>query len=402
MALELGTNCGFVLSRPTANPSSVAQLTIDNVAAVTKDTSPAGKYKIVEMGWYCDNPTEEANFEIALYDASAILSGAGNLLFSSETTKGTASGWKVIPSLNYEIESTTNYWLGAQVDNTTTATLIDYDANAGNGYDTIPGVSAFPNPFGGGGIADANAVIAVYALLEEVAPDSTLTEKNLTGANSVNLYGTNWNSQGFTIGTVGSTQNHTITHLGLKLLKVGSPSDLTVSIRADNGSGIPTGSDLSTGTILASQLTTTSTGAFVYCEMTPYELKSGVRYHIIARSPSSPNSSNMIQWKNNSGTDVYTGGFLNYSGNSGVNWSSFTALDAAFEIYGTLLGGEVDSSFFNGQVDDFRVYDYPLSNEERAFLYNSGNGTQAEDVKVSTNPFPNIRRGKIGRALRRR
>lgn len=330
MAVSLGSNAGFVLSRPTSDPLGTNSKA-DEWANVTKDISPSRNYKIVEMGWYCDNATADANFQLGLYDSLGVGDSAGSLLFSSETNKGTSAGWKTISSLNYQITPLTYYWLGMQLDATATPTNMNEATSGGYGYDYKSG-SSLPNPFDGYPIQDPDGVYGIYALLEESQPTGTIVEQSLLGVNGVNLYGVNWNSQGFTIGTTGSNKDFIITHLGLKLYKIGNAQDVNISIRANSG-GSPTGADLSTGTISASQLTTTSTGAIVYCQMTPFKMQKGVSYHIVARSPSSTDTSNMVVWKNNA-VSSYAGGFLNYSGNSGVNWSQFTGLDAVFQIIG--------------------------------------------------------------------
>lgn len=165
MALVIGTNCGFVTVAPTTDPAGT-QLTFDNLAGACKFTSPAGAATITEMGFYVDGATEEANFEMAVYaaDGAVVPGEAGTRLHHSATNaKGTTAGWKTVTGLSWAISGSTDYWLAVQLDNTATATPIDTATSGGAGYDTLF-VSALPNPFGGGALADADGILAVYAV----------------------------------------------------------------------------------------------------------------------------------------------------------------------------------------------------------------------------------------------
>jgi len=166
MALALGTNCGFVKMAPTADPSGSA-FTIDDVASVTKHTSPTNATKIVEVGWWCDTATEEANFEVGLYAANgAVVPGeAGTLLHVSRTNaKGTTSGWKRV-AVDWPITPNTVYWIGLQVDNTASPTSSDWSNINGAGIDNLgSGKTTLPDPCGGGALIDADAMDAFYAV----------------------------------------------------------------------------------------------------------------------------------------------------------------------------------------------------------------------------------------------
>ncbi len=68
MALVLGTNCGFVTVAPTSDPTGTINDVQNTFAYASKFTSPATAIKVTEIGWYCDNATQEANFEVGIYD----------------------------------------------------------------------------------------------------------------------------------------------------------------------------------------------------------------------------------------------------------------------------------------------------------------------------------------------
>lgn len=165
MALTLGTNAGFVTTAPTTDPAG-ATFGNDNTALVTKDTSPATALRIIEVGWWCDNATEEANFEVGLYaaDGGTVPGEAGTLLYVSRTNaKGTSAGWKVA-TVDWRISPSTAYWLGVQLDNTATATVTDNRSSLGAGFDRRSSVTTLPNPFGGGALTDADGILAIYAV----------------------------------------------------------------------------------------------------------------------------------------------------------------------------------------------------------------------------------------------
>lgn len=178
MALVLGTNCGFVTVAPSADPGGT-DFGIDARSAVTKDTSPATAAKITEIGWYCDNATEEANFELGLYAANgATVPGeAGTRLqVAAVNAKGTGVGWKKA-TVDWTISPSTAYWLGAQLDDTPTATNTNYAASAGGGYDWRAGQTALTDPYAGGALADVDGMIAIYAVWEAASGGSSIPVK---------------------------------------------------------------------------------------------------------------------------------------------------------------------------------------------------------------------------------
>jgi hypothetical protein len=171
MALELGINVGFVAVAPTADPATGSSVAIDNSAKVVKHTSPAVSGRITEVGWWAGTATEEANFEVGLYaaDGGTVPGEAGTLLEVSRTNaKGTTDGWKVVSGLNWTISKSTDYWIGVQLDDTTTTTFIDNSTSGGAGIDTLTSQTTLNNPFSGGAISDVDGMYAIYAVVEAV------------------------------------------------------------------------------------------------------------------------------------------------------------------------------------------------------------------------------------------
>jgi hypothetical protein len=167
MALAIGDNVGFCASAPAADPGGSAS-TIDEFSAVQKDTSPASAVKIVEIGIWIDNATEEANFEVGLYaaDGGVVPGEAGTLLFSATVNaKGTTAGWKSV-TVDWTIDPSTDYWLAVQVDNTATATNTDAALSGGPGFDLKSASGSLTDPFAGGAIFDTDGMVAVYAVWE--------------------------------------------------------------------------------------------------------------------------------------------------------------------------------------------------------------------------------------------
>jgi len=161
----------------------------------------------------------------------------------------------------------------------------------------------------------------------------TLYEYYNTGNDSYGtLYGAIWRAQTFTPATA-----HKVTSVKLKLYRVGSPGTVTVSIRATDASGHPTGSDLCSGTIDGNTLTTATAGAWYEITLgAGYNLSASTKYAIVARAPSG-NTSNYVQWLVDSTSATYAGGCCEYSTDSGSSWTSLTDYDFMFEDWGEPL-----------------------------------------------------------------
>jgi hypothetical protein len=171
MAVALGTNSGFCATSPDADPGGIST-TIDNRISVTHDTSPAGSGKITEVGWWCDNATEEANFEVGLYDSdgAAVPGEAGTLLYADRThAKGTDAGWKKVTGLSWPITENHSYWIAVQLDDCATTTLNNYATSDGTGFDIVSSRSTLADPMNGGALQDADGMIAFYAVWEAAA-----------------------------------------------------------------------------------------------------------------------------------------------------------------------------------------------------------------------------------------
>lgn len=169
MAVAYGVNAGFVTTAPVDDPAGT-NTPVDEYATVVGDTSPAGVTKITEVGWWCDSATEEANFEVGLYaaDGAVVPGEAGTLLHVSRVhAKGTGAGWKRA-TVDWAIDSSTDYWIAFQLDDTATLTRTNYSATDAKN-DQLTGVSTLPDPFGSGSYGTF-LLMAVYALVEVAPP----------------------------------------------------------------------------------------------------------------------------------------------------------------------------------------------------------------------------------------
>jgi hypothetical protein len=130
MALVKGTNCGFVLTAPTADPGGTS-VSCDYTSQAFKDVVPAGYTKITEIGWWCASATEESNFEVGLYSHDAVNDKPQTRLAVSATNaKGTGSGWKKV-TVNWSVSPGQTYWMAFQLDDTATATYFTRTAVGG-------------------------------------------------------------------------------------------------------------------------------------------------------------------------------------------------------------------------------------------------------------------------------
>lgn len=164
-----------------------------------------------------------------------------------------------------------------------------------------------------------------------------LLESNTTATNNRdNIYGSSrFEGQTFTIGTTATDGNYNITSTKWKIWKTGSPGTITAVLKAVDGDGLPTGSDLSTGTYAGNTLTASSAGEVIEISMSSYEMQETTQYAIYLKATDG-DSSNKIGSKFNYQGNPYSGGtwIATSSGDGGWGIQSSTS-DFYFEVYGT-------------------------------------------------------------------
>ena len=163
MALVLGTNCGFVTTAPTGDPGDWS-VAYDNYAYAISDTTPTGTVKITEIGWYCLSATEEANYEVGIYEDSS--NRPGNAVAIAHTNaKGTTAGWKRV-TVDWTVSANTVYWIAVQLDDTATATngrrINPAVGGSTMAYKSSATTLADPWDGGNGGVDYTYAIYAVY------------------------------------------------------------------------------------------------------------------------------------------------------------------------------------------------------------------------------------------------
>jgi len=141
------------------------------------------------------------------------------------------------------------------------------------------------------------------------------------------LSGVYWRAETFTVSIT-----HQITQVKLRLMKEGTVGTITVGIKAVDGNGHPTGADLTSGTYDGDTLT--SSLAWVTISMdADYQLMAGTKYAIVVRIAAG-DINNEIRYGVDESSPTYTGGCLEASGDSGVNWTTHTGIDWMFEEWG--------------------------------------------------------------------
>jgi len=149
---------------------------------------------------------------------------------------------------------------------------------------------------------------------------------------------TTWFAQTFT-----ASISYNISSVKLKLYRTGNPNTITVSIRAVDGSGHPTGADLTSGTTDGNTLTGGTSGE--WREITfgsSYGLTSGTKYAIVIRC--APDPAHTAGWRRNS-AGAYTGGNYESSTDTGSSWTTSSGIDFVFETYGVGGGAPTDKVY---------------------------------------------------------
>ena len=135
-------------------------------------------------------------------------------------------------------------------------------------------------------------------------------------------------AQTFTV----ATEYHTVSQVSLYLKRDGNPGTITVSLKATDISGRPTGPDLATTYVPEAEIPLTP--SWVNIIIGPHDLALGTKYAIVVRA-SNPSSSNELWWYSDTG-QYYTDGDGLYSWNSGADWVS-AGVDRTFGVRGDLI-----------------------------------------------------------------
>ncbi|BAZ96705.1 hypothetical protein DEHALATV1_0077 [Dehalococcoides mccartyi] len=202
-----------------------------------------------------------------------------------------------------------------------------------SGYmDTINGVGESP-------ILKAGSLSITIDAAQQITVGNYSNE-NLTIANSswegTNCYATSWYGQTFTF-----TNNVILNGFNLYCKKVGAPAgNLDYYLYATSG-GLPTGSALASGSILASTVST-SAGLLSLAFTTPVSLTAATTYAVVFSCPSGNSSNRISYWYTNNSS--YAGGQQLSSSNSGASWTGSSIVDIYITLSGAYLNALVSAS----------------------------------------------------------
>lgn len=202
-----------------------------------------------------------------------------------------------------------------------------------SGYmDTINGVGESP-------ILKAGSLSITIDAAQQITVGNYSNE-NLTIANSswegTNCYATSWYGQTFTF-----TNNVILNGFNLYCKKVGAPAgNLDYYLYATSG-GLPTGSALASGSILASTVST-SAGLLSLAFTTPVSLTAATTYAVVFSCPSGNSSNRISYWYTNNSS--YAGGQQLSSSNSGASWTGSSIADIYITLSGAYLNALVSAS----------------------------------------------------------
>lgn len=159
---------------------------------------------------------------------------------------------------------------------------------------------------------------------------STLYESYETGYDYVQQIGsTYWDAQTFK-----PTTSHTIKTVKLYLQRYGTVSgNVVVSIRATT-SGLPSGSDLCSGSVAASGISDSGIAWVTFDLGAGTLLTANTTYAIVMAATGGDGFLNYIMWGCDNTSPTYANGSLVASTNSGSSWSAITTCDMYFEEWG--------------------------------------------------------------------
>ena len=142
------------------------------------------------------------------------------------------------------------------------------------------------------------------------------------------IHGNNWGGQTFT-----PAITHLIGKLQLKFFRVGDPGTITISIK-NTATGKPVGGDLCHGTIEGTDITENANGEWYEITLgAGAELAKDTQYAIVVRAPDG-DESNKLSWRADISEPTFTGGTYCSSSDSGIDWGTFSGVDAMFEEWG--------------------------------------------------------------------
>lgn len=240
--------------------------------------------------------------------------------------------------------STTYYFRCWSYDSDSSYNSSGYSSDTDTTLASTPDITNIPGSYDFGTLqvnTTSNTTINYFTLNNtgNCPVNVTIQGTNMTGTSTYEyfntgddghwlIYGNDWLGQTFK-----PSVSHTITSVKLLVFRSGSPGTITVSIRATDGDGHPTGGDLCSGTTNGDTLPDSS--PYEWREITfgdSYNLTANTKYAIVVRAVS-----NGLQWRSDTSSPTYTNGCIKDSTNGGSSWASLTYGDFMFEEYGEYI-----------------------------------------------------------------
>jgi len=165
-----------------------------------------------------------------------------------------------------------------------------------------------------------------------------------------------WGAQSFT-----PSAPYQVIGVALKLYRSNSPGEVTVSIKATDGNGQPTGQDLCSGTTDGDTLTTDTAGEWreIYfgdgCSVS-----SSVKYAIVVRATDAP-VGNLVYWRVDESSPTYEGGCYEKSGSGGAVWVSYPGTDTMFEVLSPAPFPKAELTTYQSLTDGVKIGDTPAA-----------------------------------------
>ncbi len=177
-----------------------------------------------------------------------------------------------------------------------------------------------------GGQSDDTA-LTIPALPDKTRRSALLYEKYQAGDDGESvIYDVNWVAQTFT-----PSANHTCNYVGLRIGRTGvGQGTITVSIKATDGAGKPTGADLASATLDADAMMNAPASMIPFLLGAGVALTASTKYAIVVRV-SNGDVTRFLKWRHDGTSPTYTGGSKAYSTDGGSTWTLDTNTDFLFE-----------------------------------------------------------------------
>lgn len=171
------------------------------------------------------------------------------------------------------------------------------------------------------------AVALAFITYVTIAYGATATYSYVVGDNAnwtADTGGRIW-GQTFTTNTV----DLALDSVQIYALRTGSPGTCNVSIKAVDGSHLPTGSDLSTGSFNASSIGTTV--SWVSIALSDYEFSASTEYALLVNCPSVAGG-NLFTWRGDTSGEFADGGTV-YTASGGGAFTFDAGQDMMFQVW---------------------------------------------------------------------